>query len=73
MYLYKFYIFFLQLEIKKEDRPVTGKLQFSLGYDEEDECLSVNLVSAETLKPPDRLSVADMNPIAMVHILPDRR
>ncbi|CAC5414488.1 RIMS1 [Mytilus coruscus] len=60
------------LEIKKEDRPVTGKVQFSLGYNEEDECLSVNLVSAETLKPPDRLSVADMNPIAMVHILPDR-
>ncbi|XP_071145808.1 regulating synaptic membrane exocytosis protein 2-like [Mytilus edulis] len=60
------------LEIKKEDRPVTGKLLFSLGYNEEDECLSVNLVSAETLKPPDRLSVADMNPIAMVHILPDR-
>jgi hypothetical protein len=44
-----------------------------LSYHHEDECLSVNLKKAETLKHPDRLSVSDMNPIAMVHILPDRR
>jgi hypothetical protein len=61
------------LEIKKEDRPVTGKVHFSLSYNDDDECLSVNLKKAETLKHPDRLSVSDMNPIAMVHILPDRR
>jgi hypothetical protein len=55
------------------DRPVTGKVHFSLFYNGDDECLSVNLKKAETLKHPDRLSVSDMNPIAMVHILPDRR
>ncbi|XP_021345230.1 regulating synaptic membrane exocytosis protein 2-like [Mizuhopecten yessoensis] len=60
------------IEMKKDERLVSGKLQMSVSYSEEAECLSVTLVQADDLRPPGQLELSVINPTALVHLLPGR-
>ncbi|XP_060072589.1 regulating synaptic membrane exocytosis protein 1-like [Ylistrum balloti] len=60
------------IEMKKDERLVSGKLQMSVAYSEGEECLSVTLVKADDLRPPGQLEVSIINPIALVNLLPGR-
>ncbi|XP_033737916.1 regulating synaptic membrane exocytosis protein 2-like [Pecten maximus] len=60
------------IEMKKDERLVSGKLQMSVAYSEDEECLSVTLVQADDLRWPGHLEISVINPIALVHLLPGR-
>ena len=70
MILHKLYYSF-QVEIKKEERQYSGRLQMSVAYSSDSECLAVTLVRAENLQSPARKCKA-INPVAFVHLLPHR-
>ena len=59
------------MEIKKEERQYSGRLQMSVAYSSDSECLAVTLVRAENLQSPARKCKA-INPVAFVHLLPHR-
>lgn len=56
------------VEIKKEDRSVSGCVRIALFHEEP--CLSVTLVSAENLVSADPMT--SLNPVVMIHLLPNR-
>ncbi|XP_069127964.1 regulating synaptic membrane exocytosis protein 2-like isoform X2 [Argopecten irradians] len=60
------------IEMKKDERLVSGKLQMSVAYSDSEECLSVTLVLADDLRHPGHTEEAIINPIALVHLLPGR-
>ncbi|KAK3091373.1 hypothetical protein FSP39_019363 [Pinctada imbricata] len=60
------------IEIKKEERQYSGRLQMSVGYSEDGERLSVTLLRAENLQTTDNCTHKVINPVVFVYLLPGR-
>ena len=57
-----------QVEIKKEDRNVSGCVRIAVTH--EDSCLCITLISADNLVSVDTMT--SLNPVVLVYLLPNR-